>query len=43
MVLKQIKELVLKILLLAGIVINKQDIVSIASQKEANKLQQEKA
>ena len=36
-------KLVIKILELAGIVINKQDIVSIASQKEASKIQQEKA
>ena len=36
-------KLVIKILELAGIVINKPGLVSIASQKEANKLQQEKA
>jgi hypothetical protein len=36
-------KLVIKILELAGIVINKPGLVSIASQKEASKLQQEKA
>jgi len=36
-------KLVIKTLELAGIVINKPGLVSIASQKEANKLQQEKA
>jgi|TARA_Y100000310_G_scaffold19753_1_gene19322 hypothetical protein len=36
-------KLVIKILELAGIIINKPGLVSIAAQKEANKLQQEKA
>ena len=36
-------KLVIKILELAGIVINKPGLVTIASQKEANKTQQEKA
>ena len=36
-------KLVIKILELAGIVINKPGLVSIASQKEASKIQQEKA
>jgi hypothetical protein len=36
-------KLVIKILELAGIVINKPGLVSIAAQKEASKLQQEKS
>ena len=36
-------KLVIKVLELAGIIINKPGLVSIAAQKEANKLQQEKA
>ena len=36
-------KLVIKILELAGIIINKPGLVSIAAQKDANKLQQEKA
>ena len=36
-------KLVIKILELAGITINKVGLVSIAAQKEASKLQQEKA